>query len=343
MTKPLDGIKVLDMALLLPGALASAWLADLGATVTRIEPPGIRGRMGWEGDGTDIYFSLFQNGKTVRALNLTKDEDRRAILALADEADVLIEGFRPGTLARRGMGYEALAARNPRLVYCSISAFGSATSDGGHDANFVALAGLLDQNRGPDGQPHLLPIQLADVGGGTYPALVAILAALLSRERTGRGQFLDVSLFDGAMAWNYFALPIAQRPDLAAHGRGLAMLSGGALCYNVYECADGRHLVLGGLEPTFWRAVCEQIERPDLIPYPLNPEPGASERLAELRAFFRTQPRDHWLTLLAQRDTLASPLVTLDEILADPALQHNDHFAHEQGTLRARFPVRVEG
>ena len=343
MTLPLSGLKVLDMALLLPGALAATWLGDLGAEVTRVEPAWGHGVLGWDGGDATAYFAPLQSGKRVLALNFAQREGRERLLALVDEADVLIEGFRPGTLARRGLGYEALAARNPRLVYCAISAFGSASAEAGHDANFMALAGLLAQNRGADGQPHLYPVQLADVGGGTLPAMVAILAALFARERSGRGQFLDVSLLDGAMAWNYYTLPIAQRPALEPSGRGLGLLSGGALAYNVYECADGRHLVLGGIEPHFWRAVCDCLGRPDLIPFAFNPEPGAAERLADFRALFRSRPRGEWLALFAERECLASPLVALDELLAAEEGAPSGRFAREEGLLRARFPVAVRG
>lgn len=345
MSKPLAGIRVIDMALLLPGALTATWLADLGATVTRIEPAwGHVGVIGWSKNGPDPYFAVMRSEKEVLRLNLRRAADRQRLLALVTEADVLIEGFRPGTLDRRGFGYEALREENPRLIYCSISGFGKESprwDRPSHDINYLALAGILDRNRSASGAPHPLPIQLADVGGGTYPALVSILAALFVRERTGYGQHLEVALFDGTLAWNYFAVPASRLSDLDEQGLGLGLLTGGALCYNVYECADGSYLALGALEPYFWQNVCELLARPDLIPYAANPEPGADERLAQFRALFRSRTREEWLELLNQKETLATPLVTLDEVLEDEYIHARGLLVKADGFPRIRFPVRV--
>lgn len=346
MPTPLSGLHVLDMALLLPGALAATWLADLGACVTRIEPSWRGGLIGWANNGPDPYFAVMRSNKRVLRLNLRRAEDRQRLLALIDEADVLIEGFRPGSLDQRGFGYQALSQRNPGLIYCSISGFGHNSprrEQPIHDINCLALTGLLVRNRGSDGSPHPLPVQLADVGGGTYPALVAILTALFVRERTGRGQHLDISLVDGALAWNYFNLPASRSPFLDEQGHGLGLLTGDALCYNVYECADGQYLALGALEPHFWRNVCELLDRPDLLPFAANPPPGARERLAEFRVFFRSRSRAEWLELLNQKETLATPLLTVDEVLDDEYIRARGCIVEEHGFPRPRFPVTVDG
>lgn len=346
MQQALAGVRVVDMALLLPGALAATWLADLGASVVRVEPPWGGGLIGWDNSGPDPYFTAMRSNKELVRLNIRRPEEAQRLRALIEGADILIEGYRPGTLAGRGFGYEALSVLNPRLIYCSISGFGQSGERRGlaaHDNNYLALAGLLDRNRGRDGVPHLLPVQLADVGGGTYPALVAILAALYARERSGHGQHLDVAIFDGALAWNYFNIPAQPFDELESRGLGLGLLTGESLCYNVYECADGRYLTLGALEPRFWRKVCELLERPDLLPFAANPPPGAAERLAEFRALFRSRPRDEWLDFLGQKETLVSPLLTVEEVLADEYVQSRAVVVDEQGVARLRFPVRVRG
>jgi alpha-methylacyl-CoA racemase len=348
--KPLSGIQVLDLALLLPGALAATWMADLGATVTRVEPPWGRGVLGGSTPGIDSFFTAMRSNKQLRRLNLRRENERAQLLALVRDADVLIEGFRPGALGRRGLDYQTLSLLNPRLIYCSVSGFGQSgprRDEPGHDINYLSLASLLTPPSGSDVEPRPLPVQLADIGGGTYPALVAILAALFARERSGQGQHLDISIFDGTMAWNYFRLPLSR----AAQGMGapedqevdLGLLAGDALCYNIYQCADGRYLALGALEPFFWQNVCEVLERPDLLPYAANPAPGATERMDEFRAFFRRRPLDEWLERLSRRETLATPLLTLDEVLQDEHVHARGLIIEENGVPRVPFPARVQG
>jgi alpha-methylacyl-CoA racemase len=348
--KPLRGIRVLDLALLLPGALAATWLTDLGATVTRVEPPWGSGVLGGSTPGLDPFFAVMRSNKELRRLNLRRETERSELLALVREADVLIEGFRPGALGRRGLDYHALSQINPRLIYCSVSGFGQdgpRRDEPGHDINYLSLAGLLTPPPGRDIEPRPLPVQLADIGGGTYPALVAILAALFARERSGQGQHLDVSIFDGTMAWNYFRLPLSEvgqaTGGLEDKGVDLGLLTGNALCYNVYECGDGRYLALGALEPFFWQNVCEVLERPDLLPFAANPEPGASQRMEEFRTFFRRHPLAEWLERLSQRETLATPLLLLDEVVRDEHVQARGLVIEENGVPRVPFPVRVVG
>lgn len=346
MQRPLAGIRVLDMALMLPGALAATWLGDLGAAVVRVEPAWNGGILGWHQQGPDPYFAPLRSNKEIRRLNLRRPADREQLFDLIDRADILIEGFRPGTLDARGLGYEAMRARNPGLIYCSVTAFGQEgplREASGHDANFLALAGILGANRAEGGPPHLLPIQLADVGGGTYPALVAILTALFVRERTGQGQHLDVALFDGSVAWNYYNFPLHRVPEMNEAGLGLGLLTGDALCYNVYECADGAYLALGALDPHLWRNVCDLLGRPDLLPLAANPPPGSTERMAAFRALFRSRPRAEWLALLEQKETLVSPILTLDEVLQSEMVQRRGLVEQSGGLPRARFPVAVAG
>ncbi|MDQ7028851.1 MAG: CaiB/BaiF CoA-transferase family protein [Ardenticatenia bacterium] len=214
MTPPLAGYRVLDVAHLLPGELATMWLAFLGADVIKVEPPAQpAGGLAMPRERTNPYRAALNRHKRSVAINLKHPQGQALFHRLVRTADVLVEGFRPGVMARLGADYHTLQAINPRLIYCSISGYGQAgpyAHRPGHDNTYLALAGLLERNRGHDGRPHLLPVQLADVGGGTFPALVAILAALLARTVTGKGQYLDVAMLDGALAWTYLLLPLSQ-------------------------------------------------------------------------------------------------------------------------------------
>ncbi len=343
---PLAGLRVLDLAHLLPGEFAAMWLGDLGADVIKVEVPEVADsrQLAIPRDPANPYRAALNRNKRSLTLNLKDPRGPEILRRLVATADVLLEGFRPGVMDRLRVGYDALRAVNPRLVYCSISGFGQ---DGpyrlrpGHDSNYLALAGLLAFNRGSDDRPHLLPVQLADVGGGAMPAVVAILAALIARQQTGEGQYLDVAMLDGALAWTYLLLPLSRHPALADLGAGIGMLTGDALCYNVYETKDGRYLSLAALEPKFWRAFCDAIQRPDLLPHALNTGKGAAQRLANLRALFKTRTLAEWLSLLDPEETCIAPLLTLDEMMDDPQVVHRDQiFTDDFGTPHARFPAR---
>jgi alpha-methylacyl-CoA racemase len=343
---PLDGLRVLDLAHLLPGEFAAMWLGDLGADVIKVEAPQIISdrQLAIPRDPITPYRAALNRNKRSLTLNLKDPRGLELLEQLVVTADVLLEGFRPGVMDRLGVGYHVLQAVNPKLVYCSISGFGQ---DGpyrlrpGHDSNYMALAGLLDLNRGNDEQPHLLPIQLADVGGGAIPAVIAILAALITRERTGQGQYIDVSMLDGALAWTYFLLPLSRDPALAGMGIGTGMLTGEALCYNVYETKDGRYLSLAALEPKFWRTLCDAIQRPDLLPHALNTGEDSARRLADLRALFKTRTLAEWLSWLDPEETCIAPLLTFDEMMNDPQVMHRGQiFTDDSGLPHACFPAR---
>ncbi|MCS6845189.1 MAG: CoA transferase [Caldilineales bacterium] len=340
---PLTGLRVLDLAPLLPGAFVTMWLGDLGADVIKVEPPeaNFTRLIGDLENGLGPYFAAVQRNKRSLVLDLKTAEGQAALFRLAATADIVVEGFRPGVAARLRADYNTLRQANPRLIYCSITGFGQ---DGpyrdaaGHDLTYTALAGLLAFNRGEGSPPHPMPVQVADLGGGAMPALTAILAALYHRERTGEGQYIDVAMLDGTLAWLYYLLPLSRRPDLEEAGVG--MLTGSALCYNVYETADGRYLAVAALEPHFWAEVCQAIGRPDLLDYGLNPEPGAAERLAELRSLFRSRPLAEWLALLDPVRTACGPVNTLEEMLRDPQVRHRGVIV-EGETPQIAFPARL--
>jgi alpha-methylacyl-CoA racemase len=324
---PLAGVRVLDLTRLLPGPFAGQTLAELGADVVKVEEPGL-------GDGSrtlppfvngvGLAFLATNRGKRSLALNLKAPSGREAFLRLADTADILLEGFRPGTLARLGLGYETLRARNPRLIICAITGYGQQGPYGqraGHDLNYLGYAGLLGHLARPGAPPHNPGAQLADIAGGAMMAVIGTLAALVARGVSGHGQVVDVAMLDGSMA----LAPLLMAG--AAHGLteavpGAGLLTGALPGYNVYETADGRYVTLGALEPKFWTEFCRRAGRPDLEPrhFPRD-DAERDATIHELSAHFRTKTRDEWLELLADVDACLGPVNTITEALADPQVQ----------------------
>ena len=318
----LDGIKVLDLSRLLPGPFCSLLLADCGADVLKVEDTGMGDYVRWapplyEGVETSaagaLFLSLNRNKRSIR-IDLKNDAGREVFLDLVREADVVLESFRPGVLDRLGVGYEALKQVNPGIVYCAISGYGQ---DGpqreaaGHDMNYLAQAGLLGLTGDADGAPIQAAGQIADIGGGALMAAFGILAALRARDRDGQGQFVDVSMFDGALAG--LAMPAARTLlEGTAPQRGGMELAGSLICYRPYECADG-HVALGALEAKFWKAFCEGVERPDLIDEQF--QPVGSDVHSQVVEIFKARTRDEWEAFSAEHDCCLTAVLTLDEAL----------------------------
>ena len=264
---PLDGLTVLDFSTLLPGPLAGLMLAEAGATVIKIERPGagdeMRGYAPRFGTAS-ANFALLNRGKQSLALDLKSPDARARLEPLLAKADVLIEQFRPGVMERLGLGYEALRARNPGLVYCSITGFGQngpRAQFAGHDLNYLALSGLLGLTRGADGAPVLPMTPVADMAGGSYPALLNILLALLARQRSGQGAYLDISMTDSLYTLAYWGL--AQGFAAGQWPRpGAELITGGSPRYAIYATSDGRYLAAAPLEDRFWARFCELIDLP---------------------------------------------------------------------------------
>lgn len=325
---PLSGIRILDLSRLLPGAYASQMLADFGADVIKIEEPG-SGDYGrfmppHGAGGMSLYFLAINRNKRSMTLNLKTASGREIFLRLVKQADVVLESFRPGVLERLGLGYEQLKEINPRLIYCAISGYGQ---DGpyrlraGHDLNYAGYAGLLDYNRGSNGEPAMPPTQLGDLAGGSFMSVIGILAALQGRSQTGEGRMVDVSMTEGVMA----LLPLLATAYLntgEAPKPGSSSLDGGLPCYNIYETRDGKHVTLAALEYKFWHTFCTQIGHLELLPFhlPAGPEERA-QAIETLRAIFKTKTRDEWLAELADIDACVGPVYTLDEALNDPHAQ----------------------
>ncbi|HZF18743.1 MAG TPA: CaiB/BaiF CoA-transferase family protein [Burkholderiales bacterium] len=323
--KPLAGVRVLDLTRLLPGAMATLHLADMGADVVKIEDTeaGDYSRsMGRVRDGMSDSFRLLNRNKRAMRLDLKQARGRDAFLRLARRADVVVESFRPGVVARLGVGYDAVSALNPRIVYCSISGYGQ---DGpyaqraGHDINYIGYAGIGDQIGTRDG-PVVPNFQIADLLGGALVPAMGILAALLDARSSGRGRYVDASMTDAALAHAVFPLlGLLERGKSPARGTG--MLDGGLPCYNVYRTKDGHFLAVGALERKFWSNLCDVLGAPDLKDKHLVYGADAEPVKARLAAVFATRTRKDWIEALAGADCCISPVLTIDEALADEQLR----------------------
>jgi crotonobetainyl-CoA:carnitine CoA-transferase CaiB-like acyl-CoA transferase len=353
MARAFSGIRILDLSRLLPGPYCSLLFADLGAEVIKVEEPG-RGdyarqtRPYWGDSDIGAYFLLLNRNKKSLSLNLKTEPGRAVFRRLVGTADVLLESFRPGVMDRLGLGWDALRAINPRLVYCAITGYGQ---NGpyrdlvGHDINYMGYAGALSLTGPRDGNPLMPGVQVADLGGGALLAAFGIAAALHQRQTSGRGQLVDAAMTDGVVSWlaPYFGpfFATGQVPT-----RGEERLNGGWSCYQVFETADGRHVTVGALEPKFWANFCRLIGRDDLVPHQYA-EGAVRDRVeAELRALFRTKPRDEWVRLLQSDDVCAGPVLTLEETLRDPQLVHRGAFGEvthpKLGPLpQLAFPVKL--
>lgn len=320
---PLQGLRVLDLTRLLPGGYTSQMLADMGADVVKIEEPGLgdyaRSMPPLKG-GIGQSFLAVNRNKRSAAINLKHAAGRDALLRLVDGADVLLESFRPGVLARLGLAHNTLCERNPQLIVCAISGYGQDgpySQRAGHDLNYIGYAGLLAHLTRP-GQPPTLPgAQLADIAGGALMAVVGILAAVIGRQATGQGRIVDVSMLDGSMA----LLPLLASMTLNGEPEpapGMAWLAGALPCYNVYETADGRYVTLGALEPKFWAELCRRLGRHDLIERQFPSDDADREYTMDaLAAIFRTRTRDEWVAELGEADVCLGPVNTLTEAFAD--------------------------
>lgn len=350
----LSDLRVLDLTRLLPGGFCTTLLADLGAAVVKVEDTGLGDYVRWappfyegaeDSAKSSLYLSLNRGKRSIR-LDLKSEGGREVLLRLARDYDVLVESFRPGVLDRLGVGYERLREQNPGLVYCAITGYGQ---DGpnrdrsGHDMNYLGLNGLLGLTGEADGPPIQSAGQIADLGGGALLAAFTILAALRERERSGEGQFLDVSMTDGSQSWlalvaaEYFASGQAPR-------RGRLNLSGGIICYRPYACADG-YVTLGALEPKFWQAFCRGVGREDLIESQF--EPPGSEAHRQVEAIFAGRSREQWRQFASEHDCCLEPVLELDEALTSELTQAREMVAEldqpgaEDTVQVLNFPVKL--
>jgi len=309
MSLPLEELKVLDLTRLLPGGFCSMLLADFGADVIKVEDTGLGDYVRWAppfyegveaGAGSALFLSLNRGKRSIR-IDLKSEPGKQVLLRLVRDADVLLESFRPGVLDRLGVGYERLRAENPRLVYAAITGYGQdgpGRERSGHDLNYLGLNGILGLSGEPDGPPVSSSAQIADLGGGALMAAVGVMIALRERERSGAGQFVDCSMFDGSLS--FMAMLAA---EMLAGGpvpqRGSLRLSGGIVCYRPYRCADG-YVTLGALEPKFWAAFCRGVGREDLAERAF--EPPGSETHRAVCEIFAARSREQWRAFAADHD-----------------------------------------
>lgn len=329
----LQGLRVLDLTRLLPGPVATLRLAELGAEVLKIEPPGAgdatRTMMQSTSDRVagrpSAFYRLVNRGKREMRLDLKSEAGLTVLRALAREADVLIESFRPGVMDRLGVGHDALLALNPKLVYCAISGYGVQgpfSQRAGHDINYVGYAGVLDQLADRDGAPVLPNFQIADLLGGALSAVTQILAALWHVARGGNGRFIDVSMAHATYAHNVVA-QVALANDGTTPLAGGGLLNGGAPCYNLYRTLDGRWLAVGALELKFWETLCTALGRPDWAArhWSLGQAIGGPDAAAltqELAAIIAGNPLEDWVALLEPLDCCVSPVLTAAEATRHP-------------------------
>ena len=322
MLLPLQGIKVLDLSRLLPGPFCSMILADFGAEVWKVEDTDLGDYMR-EIPGLDASYRILNRNKRSISLNLKTEEGQQVFYRLVREADIVLEQFRPGVAGRLGISYEDLRQINSRLIYCSLTGYGQTgprAKQAGHDLNYIALAGLLGLCGGPEGPPALPAVQIADIAGGGLWSAVAILLAILARQNTGAGQYIDVSMLDGTIS--LLALAGAQffAGGNAPH-RGESTLSGSFACYSVYETADGMYLTLGALEEKFWAEFCRRVNHPEWTAEQFAPEPRRGELRSEVAALFRDKTRLEWLEFFQNADICLAPVYSLDEMAGDPHVQ----------------------
>lgn len=320
---PLEGIRVLDLTRLAPGPFCTMLLGDLGADVIVVEePPGVGRRFDAMTNERSQAFNALARNKRSIGLNLKDPRAQEAFLRLAERADVVVEGFRPGVVQRLGVDYDTVSRRNPNIIYCSLSGYGQTGPYAplvGHDINYISVGGALGMIGWP-GQPFAIPMNIiADFAAGGLYAAFAILAAVIARQHTGRGQYIDMAMSDGVtslitfIANQYFAGGHVPKP-------GADFLNGAVPAYHVYQTADDRWLSIGCLEPWFWAELCKTLGCEEFIPHQ-NDRQKFPEMFDFFRRKFRERTRDQWFAELRQHDICVAPVYSLDEVFADPHVQ----------------------
>ncbi|MCH7698611.1 MAG: CoA transferase [Chloroflexi bacterium] len=340
----LEGIRIIDMARLGPGPHCSQILADMGADVIRVEAPepkeGPRaGRMiNLPGDS-----AIRRNSRSI-SLNLKTDEGKKVFFALAATSDVITEGFRPGVVKRLGVDYKAVKAVRPEIVYASLSGYGQEgpySSYVGHDINYQGITGMLDMTGDRDGPPMIPGNTIADNAGGGMNAAISVLGALLARERTGKGQYIDMAMVDGLVTMMFFPIEEHLTTGAVPH-RGGTITTGLYPWYSIYETKDGKYVSVGAIEPWFYENLCKLLEREDLIPHQYGDEEQQQAVFGAFREAFLTKTRDEWVELLMPGETCVGPVLGIDEVVNDPHLRHRELIVDvEQGDGSTRTQVGV--
>ncbi len=328
---PLQDIRVLDFSTLLPGPLASLILAEAGAEVIKVERPGTGEDMrGYPPhlDGASGSFAVLNRGKRAIALDLRAPGAAQSLLALAPTIDIVLEQFRPGVMARLGLGWEAWRAANPRIIYCAITGYGQdgpRCREAGHDMNYEARAGLLALTAGADGTPGISPALVGDIAGGTYPAVINLLLALRRRDRTGEGCFIDIAMAENLFTFHFMGLAMGFAGGGWPRADG-EQLTGGSPRYRIYPTADGRHLAVAPLEDKFWEAFCEIAGVPPALRDDAD-DPQAT--MAAVAQCVRAHDASWWEAALEGKDTCCTVVRTLEEAVRDIHFQARGVFARQ--------------
>jgi len=324
----LSGITVIDLSRLLPGPYCTMLLADHGARVIAAEDPRYR-------DSGEFVVPVYRN-KQHMTLNLKSDAGRGIFFKLVENADVVVEGFRPGVVKRLGVDYASVCRTNPKIVYCSITGYGQTgpmNHAAGHDVNYLSRAGLLDL-MGEKGRPPAIPgIQIADLVGGGMNGALGVLMALFHRERTGRGQHIDISMTDGMLG----LLPAVQFFQAlfgTEQTRGDTLLAHRYACYNTYATADGRYLAVGAVENRFWQNLCDCIGKPEYGPLQYD-EAHREEIIAFLQSTFKSKTLDQWERTFNDLDVCVTPVQTVKEALGDPLFAEREMIREREGRIAA--------
>ncbi|MEZ5054217.1 MAG: CaiB/BaiF CoA-transferase family protein [Chitinophagales bacterium] len=327
---PLQGIRILDLSRLLPGPLATQMMADLGAEVIKIEdtkaPDYTRFFPPLKGSQSLNYISINRSKLSI-TLDLKSDEGKRKFFELVKTADIVVDSFRPGVLQKMGIDYDAAKQHKEKIIYVAVTGYGytgTYKDKAGHDMNYLGYSGILGLT-GDTEKPIIPACQVADVAGGSYPAVVACLSALWARERTGKGQFVDVAMTDCVMPLLSMQYGETLNTE-TTFKRGEPMLSGGMANYNLYKCKDEKWIALGSLEPKFWQGVCMLLGKPDWMPR-MMPVPEEVEKLKQdLQAIFSTKTRDEWVALADPLDVCLTPILDMDEVEKDTHLNEREMF-----------------
>ncbi len=342
----LSGIKVIDLSVFLPGPMLTMMMADQGAEVIKIETSAgdpAREQAPFEA-GQSVWFRNLNRGKKSIVLDLKSEEGKSRLHAMILEADVFVEGFRPGVMARLGFDYDAVSALSPRIVYCSISAFGqngAMAHHPAHDMAVQAMTGFLSVNDGPGGVPVVPGVASADMAAG-LTGLSAVLMALIGRERTGKGDYIDCAMFDSILPWCAHIAGDAIAggdPPRANEQRSL----GGAAFYNVYDTADGRHVVLGGREMKFVTNLMNALERPDLIDMAELPAGQQGELIDFLRNTFTRKSQSEWIEWFADKDVAFSPILDFREALDQALVAERGLLVKHEGAHQIAPAIRFAG